>query len=117
MSETTFYTSQHGDRWVLIKNERAPVVEHRPNAASGGRVTQVSVADFLSVGNSGPEHQMLRSMQDEASSDASAASATAAAGGRRPSYVARFSYDFQPVDRDKAMAFIRRSCRTPGTPV
>jgi hypothetical protein len=102
-----FYTSPNGDRWVLIRNENAPLVEHRPNAGSGGRISRVSVSDFLAPGNNGPEHQMLRNMQHEPTTEPISASSDFAQEETKPTYVARFSYDFHPADRDKAMEFIK----------
>jgi hypothetical protein len=107
VSEEIFYTSPNGDRWVLIRNENALLVEHRPNAGSGGRISRVSVADFLASGNSGPEHQMLRSMQPEPTTGPISASSDFAREETKSTYIARFSYDFHPADRDKAMEFIR----------
>src|ERR1700709_2685236 len=108
MSEEMFYTSPNGDRWVMIRNDNVPVVEHRPNAGSGGRISRVSVSDFLAPGNSGPEHKMLRSMQPEPSPQPIPPSADFSQEETKPTYVARFSYDFHPADRDKAMEFIKR---------
>lgn len=111
MSESAFYTSPNGDRWLLIRTGNVVMVEHRPNPASGGRASQVSVDDFLLPANVGPEHQTLRNMRVEQEP----AAAMAAPGSSRRSvnaaYVARFSYDFHPVDRDKAMQFISRELR------
>lgn len=108
MSEEIFYTSPNGDRWVLIRNDNVPVVEHRPNASSGGHTSRVSVQDFLGSENNGPEHQRLRTMQNAASQDVASPRPDLAESRVTPRYLARFSYDFSPADRDKAMEFIRR---------
>lgn len=108
MSEEIFYTSPNGDRWVLIRNESAPLVEHRPNARSGGRASRISIEDFLTPANTGPEHQMLRSMQPEPSRETNSAASGLSEQETISTYLARFSYDFHPVDRDKAMEFIKR---------
>lgn len=56
------YASPNGDRWHLL---RAPAtglsfVRHTGNMASGGHVTDFSLATFLTSGRNGPEHQALR---------------------------------------------------------
>jgi hypothetical protein len=54
------YTSPNGDRWVLSRDGSGRLfVTHFPNAASGGRPSEVSVQAFLSQGGQGPEHQAL----------------------------------------------------------
>lgn len=64
MPETIFYTSSNGDRWALIQNGSIVMVEHRPNASSGGQISQMSVKDFLAPDRNGPEHQRLREMAE-----------------------------------------------------
>jgi hypothetical protein len=54
------YVSPNGDRWSLCRNSTGSfVVFHRPNASSGGQASQTEVANFLSSGSRGPEHQAL----------------------------------------------------------
>jgi hypothetical protein len=38
---------------------RVPMVEHKPNADSGGRTSMVDIGQFLRTGAHGPEHQAL----------------------------------------------------------
>jgi hypothetical protein len=53
------YESPNGDRWYLIRDPSGTVfVRHEANGASGGQVTHVGIAAFLSSGD-GPEHQEL----------------------------------------------------------
>ncbi len=61
-SATSIYRSSNGDRWELLRDTEtgAVVVRHTPNPASGGRATDTSVDDFLSVDGSGPEYAALR---------------------------------------------------------
>jgi hypothetical protein len=111
MSENVFYTSPNGDRWLLIRTGNVVMVEHRPNSGSGGRASQVSVRDFLAAANMGPEHQMLRSMQVEQQPEVAVVASGSSRRSVKAAYVARFSYDFHPVDRDKAMQFISRELK------
>ena len=54
------YKSANGDTWLLVRHERELVaVEHRPNAASGGSISQKSVGKFLVENGNGPERQEL----------------------------------------------------------
>ncbi len=56
------YASANGDRWELAREPGTGrvVVRHRPNAASGGRASEIGVGEFLSRGGGqGPEHQEL----------------------------------------------------------
>lgn len=55
------YRSPNGDRWLVARD---PAVErvfirHQANAASGGRVSDIEIADFLGRGEHNPEHQAL----------------------------------------------------------
>lgn len=53
------YASPNGDRWYLVFEPPAEVfVRHEANAASGGAVTHLEIAEFLSIGR-GPEQQEL----------------------------------------------------------
>ena len=64
MSETLIYASSNGDCWVLVRDwDEAPyVVEHRPNVASGGRISRLTLEAFLADPHPGPEHQALRDL-------------------------------------------------------
>lgn len=54
------YASSDGDRWLLgLGADELPVVHHVPNAASGGRPSELSVATFLSCGHAAPQHHAL----------------------------------------------------------
>jgi hypothetical protein len=56
------YRSSNGDRWFLCTEELGHVfVVHQPNAPSGGRISRIELADFLSRGQ-GPEQQALLSI-------------------------------------------------------
>jgi len=57
------YTSSSGDSWYLCRGRNGDVVvSHEPNAASGGKSSQVDLGSFLARGNHGPEHQSLRQL-------------------------------------------------------
>jgi hypothetical protein len=55
------YSSPNGDRWFLVRDTRLGrvCVRHEPNAASGGKATEVGIGEFLIRGVYGPEHQEL----------------------------------------------------------
>jgi len=59
-----FYRSSNGDRWLLIRDSEtgSDLVRHEPNLASGGRVTENHVAEFLDRTGSSPEHLALQSL-------------------------------------------------------
>jgi hypothetical protein len=55
------YRSPNGDTWFLARepaNGRAFVI-HQPNAPSGGRLSHIDLATFLSNKAEGPEQQAL----------------------------------------------------------
>lgn len=56
-----YRSAPNGDRWSLGRESVSGkvFVEHEPNAASGGRVSRMSIADFLAHQPGGPEHQAL----------------------------------------------------------
>ena len=58
------YRSSNGDRWRLVRDRETGrrLVRHEPNAASGGRVTETSLEEFLAVNGAGPEYDALRRM-------------------------------------------------------
>jgi hypothetical protein len=56
------YSSENGDRWLLVREfgtDRA-FVRHEADLASGGRRTDMEMAEFLVTGQAGPEHVALR---------------------------------------------------------
>ena len=55
------YASPNGDRWHLLIDPTTghSFVRHTGNIASGGHVTDFSLATFLASGRNGPEHQEL----------------------------------------------------------
>jgi hypothetical protein len=56
-----YRSAPNGDRWSLVRettSERV-VIEHQPNASSGGQMTHIEIGDFLMHGGHGPEHQAL----------------------------------------------------------
>jgi hypothetical protein len=61
------YRSQNGDAWRLIRDTASGrvLVRHEANAASGGRITDMGVEEFLSQGGSGPEYAVLRRLMAE----------------------------------------------------
>jgi hypothetical protein len=53
------YTSSNGDRWHLCKEGSGRVfIVHQANLPSGGHVSRMELAEFLSLGH-GPEQQSL----------------------------------------------------------
>jgi hypothetical protein len=55
------YVSSSGDRWLLLRDpsDGRSFVRHEANVASGGHVTDIALAAFLTVDRGGPEHQAL----------------------------------------------------------
>jgi hypothetical protein len=62
-----FYRSSNGDRWQLIRDTATPrqVVRHEPNLASGGKITEVDVGEFLDRTGSSPENLALRALLEK----------------------------------------------------
>lgn len=55
------YRNPNGDAWFLAREPadgRAFII-HQPNAPTGGRLSHVDLATFLSTGITGPEHKAL----------------------------------------------------------
>jgi hypothetical protein len=53
------YSSPNGDRWHLCSDGSGRVfIAHQANLPSGGRISRIELADFLSRGY-GPEQQSL----------------------------------------------------------
>ncbi len=55
------YASSNGDRWLLLRDpsDGRSFVRHEANVASGGHVSDIALAAFLSADRGGPEHQAL----------------------------------------------------------
>jgi hypothetical protein len=66
MSTETFYSSSNGDRWQLVNDEQSGqmLVRHEPNLASGGRASDVAVAEFLSRSGTSPQAIALQELLD-----------------------------------------------------
>jgi hypothetical protein len=62
--ERLIYSSENGDRWVLIQElgSGRAIVRHTANLSSGGQITDTEVGEFLSRGRGSPEHVALRRM-------------------------------------------------------
>lgn len=62
LSAQDIYRSPNGDCWRLIRDPATGrrFVRHEPNAASGGRMTDTELDDFLSINGAGPEYAGLR---------------------------------------------------------
>ncbi len=55
------YASSNGDRWYLVRDDDTGdvLVQHRPNAPSGGQASHVEIGAFLARGGKNPEQQAL----------------------------------------------------------
>jgi hypothetical protein len=64
------YGSPNGDRWDLVREPGSEqvLVRHRPNAAPGGRASEIEVGEFLARGGRGSEQvellQLIGSLVD-----------------------------------------------------
>jgi hypothetical protein len=57
---TPVYRSSNGDAWFLEQEPSGALfVVHRPNEASGGRQSRITVDEFFGPGANGPEQQAL----------------------------------------------------------
>jgi hypothetical protein len=56
-----YRNAPNGDRWSLVRETASGrvVIEHEPNASSGGQTTYIEIGDFLMHGGRGLEHQAL----------------------------------------------------------
>jgi hypothetical protein len=56
-----YRSAPNGDRWSLVRDTASErvVIEHEPNASSGGQTTHIEIEDFLMHGEHSPEHQAL----------------------------------------------------------
>jgi len=77
------YRSPNGDTWFLTRDPATGLafVRHQANAASGGQVTDIDVADFLD-GPQSPERDALLRVIGAAIGDPLAAAAEAVNAGR-----------------------------------
>ena len=55
------YSSPNGDKWFLSDDPATGnvFIRHEANIPSGGHVTEMDIATFLSSGQRNPEHQAL----------------------------------------------------------
>jgi hypothetical protein len=61
--ERVFYTSENGDRWLLLADENEIVsVRHIPNASSGGQATDFELGAFLVQERHAAQNQALRAL-------------------------------------------------------
>ncbi|GLQ54883.1 hypothetical protein GCM10010862_21420 [Devosia nitrariae] len=61
--ERVFYTSENGDRWLLLSGDGDIVsVRHVPNAASGGESTTYELGAFLVQERHSAQNQALRAL-------------------------------------------------------
>lgn len=69
LSVQDFYRSSNGDRWQLICDTVTgrSFVRHEPNLASGGRITETEVKEFLNRTGTSPENLALRAFLDKQS--------------------------------------------------
>ena len=69
LSVQDFYRSSNGDRWQLICDTATgrSFVRHEPNLASGGRITETEVEEFLNRTGTSPENLALRALLDKQS--------------------------------------------------
>lgn len=65
--ERLIYSSENGDRWVLVHESGKPeaIVRHVANPSAGGQITDASVDEFMGHGKFGPEHVALCRMLSE----------------------------------------------------
>jgi hypothetical protein len=64
LSVQDFYRSSNGDRWQLVRDPETgrSFVRHEPNLASGGRITETDVEEFLNRTGTSPENLALRAL-------------------------------------------------------
>lgn len=60
--ERVFYTSENGDRWLLLADLMGVSVRHIPNAASGGETTTYDIGTFLSRERHAAQNDALRAL-------------------------------------------------------
>ena len=59
--ERELYNSANGDNWRLVRHPETgdPVVQHTPNAPSGGQISFTEIGTFLASGAHAPERRAL----------------------------------------------------------
>ena len=64
---TTFYSSSNGDRWQMLHNDENGIyqVRHEPNIGSGGQVSDVPLAEFLSRSGATPQGLALQQLLEK----------------------------------------------------
>jgi hypothetical protein len=62
-----FYRSSNGDRWQLLRDSDTvrQIVRHEPNLASGGKITELDVEEYLARTGTSPENRALRELLDK----------------------------------------------------
>lgn len=60
--ERVFYTSEKGDRWMLVTDEDIVSVRHIPNAASGTAGRAIELGAFLTHERHSAQNQALRAL-------------------------------------------------------
>ena len=70
LSVQDFYRSSNGDRWQLVRDPDTgrAFVRHEPNLASGGRITETEIDEFLDRTGTSPQNQALRALLEKPSS-------------------------------------------------
>jgi hypothetical protein len=64
LSTETFYSSSNGDRWQVVHDDAMGdyLIRHEPNLSSGGKVSDVTVSEFLSRSGRSPQAEALRAV-------------------------------------------------------
>ena len=60
--ERVFYTSENGDRWLLLAGDDIVSVRHIPNASSGGESKTYELGGFLIEERHSAQNQALRAL-------------------------------------------------------
>ena len=70
LSVQDFYRSSNGDRWQLVRDPETgrSFVRHEPNLASGGRITETEIDEFLDRTGTSPQNLALRALLEKPSS-------------------------------------------------
>ena len=69
LSVQDFYRSSNGDRWQLVRDPDTgrSFVRHEPNLASGGRITETEIDEFLDRTGTSPQNLALRALLEKPS--------------------------------------------------
>jgi hypothetical protein len=69
LSVQDFYRSSNGDRWQLVRDPDTgrSFVRHEPNLASGGRITETEIDEFLDRTGTSPQNLALRALLERPS--------------------------------------------------